>query len=129
MAERIRVAVYGSTRNIGEIVAELKTVPDFEVFSLDPISSDTRRFLRDYRPQVIVFDLSEPSSGMYISLLRSSPGLRMIGLDLENKTLQDFSSGTTQVVRLQNLVDLIRSKITNKDSRDAENFQNKRSIY
>lgn len=109
MAERTRVVVYGSSLQMAGLAASLKAEAGLEVVSVAPASPTIRQRLNKLHPAVMVFDLSDSSLDLYITL-REQPDLLLLGVDPANDEVLVLSSRSAQALSVADLLDIIRRK-------------------
>lgn len=108
MDKRTRVVVYGSSLNMAGIAASLKGDAGLEVVRIDSHSPAFQQRLNELDPAVIAFDLSDPSSGLDVRLLRQRPGLLLVGVDSASDELLILSSQQERVVAMADLLRVIQ---------------------
>ena len=110
MEKRTRVVVYGSSLNMAGMQVSLKADPDLEVVCVDPHAPTAGQRLNELHPAAIVFDLTDPSLGLDVTLLREQPGLLLIGVDPSSDELLVLSSRPAQALSASDLVSVIRKE-------------------
>lgn len=110
MEKRTRVVVYGCSLHMAGIAASLTAEAGLEVVCVAPASPTARPRLDELHPVVIVFDLSDPSLDLDITLLRERPGLLLIGVDPNSDEVLVLSSRSAQALSVADLVDVICRK-------------------
>jgi len=113
MEKSRRVAVYDNSLNMAVIVASLKADPTLEVLCIDLDSPNARQSLDENDLAAIVFDLSDPSLRLNVTLLRNRPGLLLIGVDPSKDEILVLSSRPVQALSMADLVRVIRQKDSN----------------
>jgi hypothetical protein len=108
MEKRTQVVVYGSSLNMAGIAASLKGDASLEVVRIDSHSPTLQQKLNELDPAVIAFDLSDPSSGLDVRLLRERPGLLLVGVDPASDELLVLSSQRERAVAVADLLSVIR---------------------
>lgn len=81
MESRLKVLFYGNSLVLFGMQAGLRTCPNFEVISLDALSSEADLLAQS--PNVVIYDLSAAQSEWVITRLQAQPGLLLIGVDPE----------------------------------------------
>ena len=61
-------------------------------------------------PAAIVFDLSDPSASMDVTLLRHKPGVQLIGVDPGSDEILVLSGRPQQALSVADLVHVIQQK-------------------
>jgi hypothetical protein len=137
MEKRLQVVVYGSSLTMAGIAASLRADPTLDVVwitaqactalqqdvpALAPSnawgaprprdsgpahSSALPQALIALDPAVIAFDLSDPSSGLDVRLLRERPGLLLVGVDPSSDELLVLSSQQERAVAVADLLSVI----------------------
>ena len=110
MEKRTRVVVYGSSLHMAGIQASLKVEPDLEVVCVDPHAPMAGQRLNELHPAAIAFDLTDPSLGLDVTLLREQPSLLLIGVDPSSDELLVLSSHPSQALSASDLVNVIRKE-------------------
>lgn len=110
MESRTRVVVYGSTLPMAGVAASLKTNQSLEVVCVDSHASTLRQSLGDLDPDTIVFDLSDPSASMDVTLLRHKTGVQLIGVDPGSDDILVLSGRPQQALSVAELVHVIQQK-------------------
>ena len=108
--KRTRVVVYGSSLHMAGIQASLKAEPDLEVVCVNPYAPMAGQRLNELHPAAIAFDLTDPSLGLDVTLLREQPGLLLIGVDPSSDELLVLSSRPAQALSASDLVSVIRKE-------------------
>lgn len=91
------------------IEASLRAHPGLEVCATRSLSRSDLDRLEAFAPDVIVFEVLAPHTGLDARLLRRQPGVRLIGVDIENDTLLLLSCHSVEAPTLADLVDVIRT--------------------
>jgi hypothetical protein len=89
------------------IATSLKNIADLEVVCIDPHSPADREALKKLDPTAIAFDLTDPTIGLDISLLRERPGLLLIGVDPSCDELLVMSCHTPRALSIADLVEVL----------------------
>ena len=110
MEKRRRVAVYGNSLTMAGIVASLKADTTLEVLCVNPDSSNARQSLDENDLAAIVVDLSDPPVRLDVALLRSRPGLLLIGVDPSRDEMLVLSSHPAQALSMADLISVIHQK-------------------
>ena len=110
MEQRQRVVLYGQSVILGAVQASLRDDPQLEVVSLAPPA--TAQALAALAPNVILFDTDKGCSGPAFTLLRTCPGLLLIGVDPASAQLLVLSSTPRQALSIEDLVNVIELKKT-----------------
>jgi hypothetical protein len=106
------VVIFGKTLNLAGISACLKHEEDLVVFEIDPQDPDARQQLEAMTPDVIFFDLSDPSSDLDMVLLRSKPGLLLIGVNPSKDEVIFLKGHSSRVFTTGDLSKLISNHTT-----------------
>jgi hypothetical protein len=118
--KRTRVVVYGSALHMAGMQASLKAEPDLEVLCVDPHAPTAGQRLNELHPAVIAFDLTDPSLGLDVTLLREQPGLLLIGVDPSSDELLVLSCRPAQALCVADLVNVIRQKDSDSETSQGE---------
>jgi hypothetical protein len=110
MERRQRVVLYGQSVILGAVQASLRRDPQLEAVSLAPPA--TVQELAAFAPDVILFDTDQGCSGPAFALLRTCPGLLLIGIDPASEQLLVLSSTARQALSIEDLVNVIELKKT-----------------
>ena len=110
MEKRRRVAVYGNSLNMAGIVASLTADSTLQVLCVNLDSPNAWPSLDENDLAAIVFDLSDPSRRLDVTLLRHRPGLLLIGVDPSRDEMLVLSSRPAQALRMADLVSVIHQK-------------------
>jgi hypothetical protein len=127
--KRTQVVVYGSSLSMAGIAASLRADPTLDVVCIIaqsctaleqdgpvspcprvPVSANSsalQQALIELDPAVIAFDLSDPSSGLDVRLLRERPGLLLVGVDPASDDLLVLSSQQERAVVVADLLSVI----------------------
>ncbi len=110
MAPDTRLLFYGNSIFLAGLKAELATaVAPCHILTLPSDNPNPLQTIRDYHPQVILFDLSAPDQPDFaIPLLRQQPSLLLIGLDPSRDDLLVLSGQSPQAVHINDLITVIR---------------------
>ena len=92
MERRPLVVLVGDSVLIDSVSASLeeKGVPG--VIHLNVPSVDVHKRLGDLKPDLVVFELDSPYTSPVYTLLREHPGIRLVGLDLNDSSVIVISS-------------------------------------
>ena len=123
MEKRRRVAVYGNSLNMAGIVASLKADTTLEVLCINLDSPNAWQSLDENDLAAIVFDLSDPSLRLDVTLLRDRPGLLLIGVDPSRDEMLVLSSHPAQALSMADLVSAIHQKEFPSSSFCGENHE------
>ena len=91
------------------IQASLKAEPDLEVVCVDPYAPMAGQRLNELHPAAIAFDLTSPSLGLDVTLLRKQPGLLLIGVGPSSDELLVLSGRQARAVTTTDLVQVIEA--------------------
>jgi hypothetical protein len=123
MEKHRRVAVYGNSINMAGIAASLKADTTLDVLCVNLDSPNARQSLDENDTAAIVFDLSDSSLRLDITLLRDRPGLLLIGVDPSRDEMLVLSSQPTQAISVADLVNVIHQKEFPSSSFGRENHE------
>jgi hypothetical protein len=116
MEKRRRVAVYGSSLNMALIVASLKADTTVDVLCVNLDAPQARQSLDEKDLAAIVFDLNDLPLCLDAALLRSQPGVLLIGVDPSRDELLVLSSHPEQARSITDLVSVIHQKESSSSS-------------
>jgi hypothetical protein len=106
------VVLYGNSLLIAGVEASLRGRPDLDVVRIDTALSDAGTRLNALRPDVVIFDLIAPHySEFAIPFLREHPGLPLIGLDPNSKTVTVLSNQRYTALTVNELAQVIQMQI------------------
>ncbi|MCA9992532.1 MAG: hypothetical protein KDE29_16200 [Anaerolineales bacterium] len=108
-----RLLFYGDSIFLAGLKAELATAVAHDhplrLLTLPTDSPNPLQTIRDYHPQVLLFDLTAPSPPDFvIPLLRQQPDLLLIGLDPSRDDLLLLSSQSAQAIHINDLLTLLQ---------------------
>ncbi len=114
------VVVYGTSLNMAVIAASLRADATLEVINIDSQSPTAQQSLNEIGLAAIIFDLSDPSHGLNLGLLRDRPNLMLIGVDPSKGEIRVFSSRSAQALSISDLVNVIHQKESNSQPPSQE---------
>jgi DNA-binding NarL/FixJ family response regulator len=112
MDTRRTVVLYGASLFIAGMEACLRNRPGLDVVRVNAEVPGERRRLAALQPDAIIFDWDDASLGGLpgiTQLLRDSPGVRIIGLDLTSNAVTILSGQQQLVTRVEDVADAIRA--------------------
>ena len=109
MGERKRVVLYGQSVILGAVQAGLRPHPQLEVISL--AQPATAQELAALAPDVILFDAGAGSPEPAFALLRTHPGLLLVGVDPDRNRAVAWSGQQLCELSVQDLVEVIRKEM------------------
>ncbi len=115
MKEQRRVVLCGNSLLLAGAEASLRGQPGVEVARLDGTLPDVSKRLRHLRPDVIVFDLSVPPPEFAFTFLQETPGLLLIGLDVNSDTATVLSNQQHTAARMDDLIQVIQMRMHSQD--------------
>ena len=101
------VLIYGRSLNLAGIGVCLRKVEGLDVLEIDPSDPDARQRLEALTPEVILFDLSDPPTDLDMTLLRSKPGLLLIGVDPSSEEVLILKGRCDRMLTVAELTKLI----------------------
>lgn len=110
MLQKKKVVLYGSSLFITGLEASLKVVPDLEIQRVEVKQQDSLDRLRAQAPDVIIIELGIATGDKTINLLKSFPGVALIGLDPESNQLMVLSLQQESVLTTADLVQVIQKQ-------------------
>jgi len=112
MQEQHLVVLYGNSLLMAGVEVSLRGRPDLDVVRIDTTLPDAGDRLNTLRPDVVICDLTAPHySEFAISFLRENPGLPLIGLDPNSKTVTVLSNQQHIALTANDLVQVIQMQI------------------
>ena len=115
MSEK-RVILYGRTVILGTLEASLRKSTQLEVLSFSAPYPGVQE-LKAMAPDVILFDLANARPDDAFALLATTPDLLLIGIDPDRDQVQVWSGQHLRELSLQELVSIISTEDTEKESR------------
>jgi hypothetical protein len=107
-----RVILYGSSLFVAGVEACLCGQPGLVVTRIDPALPGDIRGLPALRPDAIIFDYGDADMATLpgvAQLLRTIPGVLIIGLDLTSQAVTVLSGQQRVVTRVEDVADAIRA--------------------
>jgi hypothetical protein len=89
------------------IVASLKADTTLEVFTIDFDASNVRQSVSENDLAALVFDLSNPSLSLDVTMLRDQPDMLLIGVDFSKDEMLVLSCHPIQALSVTDLVSVI----------------------
>ncbi len=103
------IILYGRSLALSSVGACLDGREGLRVVHVGTGLLGTARGTDELRPDVVIFDVTAMQPGFAVELLRSKPGLLLIGVDLANRRALVLSSQTSRVLTTDDLVHVIES--------------------
>ena len=107
MSFKNRVVIFGKSLNLAGISASLKLEQELDVVFVDPQEISSIACLEAMKPSVIIFDLAESPCELDMTLLRTQPGLILIGVDPSSHDALILKGQSSQVMSAGDLSQLI----------------------
>jgi hypothetical protein len=104
------------------IAASLNAARDLEVLIVDPHPPLARQRLNELNPAAIAFDLTDPSPGLDLTLLRERPGMLLVGVDPSSDDLLVLSCQPVQALTMDDLIEVIRLNDSSSESFKGERY-------
>lgn len=114
------IILYGNSLAVSSVGACLREREGLRVLPVGTGSLKEALSPNEPRPDVLVFDLSTTQPGFAVELLRSKPGILLIGVDLSNGKALVLSSKTSRVLTTDDLVHVIESHADMPEQASAE---------
>ena len=112
MEERRTVVLYGNSLLMAGVEASLRGRPGLDVVRIDTALPDARERLNAFRPDVVILDLMAPHHWEFaIPFLREHPGLSLIGLDPNSKTVTVLSNQQHTALTTNDLAQVIQLQL------------------
>lgn len=111
MKEQQVVALYGNSLFLAGVETSLRNREEFDVVRIDTTLLNVEQRLKSLHPNVIIFDCGDARldtlPGM-TQLLKESPGVIVIGLDLTSNDVIVLSGQSHSATRVEDLIEAIR---------------------
>jgi len=104
-----QILLYGNSLIIGSIGASLRRLSQFEVTALVP-PLQKMQDLDSLKPDVIIFDLETTHSEAVFSMLKTHPGLLLVGISPDINLVKIWSGRQLRELSTQSLLELITSE-------------------
>jgi hypothetical protein len=104
-----QILLYGNSLIIGSIGASLRRLSQFEVTALVPPLQEMQN-LDSLKPDVIIFDLETTHSATVFSMLKTHPGLLLVGISPDINLVKIWSGRQVRELSTQSLLELITSE-------------------
>jgi hypothetical protein len=91
----MRVLLCGKSLLISGLRASLTAVPKLELQWVDAQPEHIRECITAWQPEVMILEAGLLKSAFSLSLLQDFPGLKLIGLELEDNRLLVFSGSSS----------------------------------
>ena len=104
------IVIFGRSLNLAGIGACLKKKQELDVLEIDPQDPDARKRLEEVTADVILFDLLDPPNDLDMALLRSKPGLLLIGVDPSSDEVLILKGQCSRVMTAGELSQLISNQ-------------------
>lgn len=110
MKERQLIALYGNSLLLAGLEISLKSIPQFDVVTIDANLLNAERHLKSLCPSVIIFDDGAAHLNIWpnmTQLFKENPGVIAIGLDLTSNNVTILSGKSHSATRAEDLVEAI----------------------
>jgi len=107
-----QILLYGNSLIIGSIGASLRRLSQFEVTALAPPLQEMQDF-DSLKPDIILFDLETTHSEAVFSMLKTHPGLLLVGISPDINLVKIWSGRQVRELSTQSLLELIKSEVNN----------------
>ena len=100
--------------NLG-VQSLLRRYPTLEILSCEPEASKVTAHLQSFRPDIVVLNAAQQEgihSAEWLQVLRDRPGIRLLGLSLEDSTVCIYHGETQQVKEVGDLLRAIDRSTT-----------------
>jgi DNA-binding NarL/FixJ family response regulator len=110
MEERRTVVLYGNSLLMAGVEVSLKDQPALNVVQIDTTLPDVAQRLEGLQPDVVIFDLTTPTSNLHFpsSILQQHPDISLIGLDLNSSKVLVLSGQEHTVLAANDLAQVIQ---------------------
>lgn len=105
-----RVLLCGKSLLISGLQASLATAPGLELQIVDAQPEHIRLRIIAWQPEVLILESRLFQSVLAMELLHDFPGLKLIGLDIENNHLQVFTGQSSQEPTPEKLLQVIEER-------------------
>ncbi len=109
MDRKRRVVLYGSDLVVSTVGEILRSREGFQILQIDPLFPDALQRLESAHPDVVLFDLACTQPDFTITVLRKSPGLLLIGVDLGSDKMLVLSGEESQLLTADDLVQMMET--------------------
>jgi hypothetical protein len=90
----------------------LKGDANLDVHFIDPYQLNTRDVLKNFEPETIIYDLTDPPADLDISLLGERPGLLLVGVDPSSNEVLVLTGKRNRIVTSSELAHLVSNHNT-----------------
>jgi len=103
------ILLYGNSVILGAIGASLRGCSEFEVTTLN-LPLPGAQVLDDAKPDILLFDLDSPHNEAVFSILKTNPGLLLMGISPDINLVKIWSGRQVRELSTQDLLELIKSE-------------------
>ena len=103
------VILYGNSLAVPSVGASLRECDGMHVLPVSTGLPDAVSKLIELQPDVVIFDLAATQPNFAVALLRTRPGLLLVGVDLNSDKVLVLSSQTSHVLTTDDLLQVIES--------------------
>jgi hypothetical protein len=103
-----RVLICGKSLLMSGLRASLEAVPDMELQLVDAQPEHIRERITAWQPEVLILETGLLASAISLSLLQDFPGLKLIGIEIEDNRLLVFSGSCSREPTPEELLQVIR---------------------
>jgi hypothetical protein len=104
-----QILLYGNSLILGSIGASLRRLSQFEVTAFAPPLQEMQD-LDSFKPDIILFDLETTHSEAVFSMLKTHPGLLLVGISPGINLVKIWSGRQVRELSTQSLLELIKSE-------------------
>ena len=104
-----KVAIYGKSLVASSIGASLQACPDLQVLSVDLTTPELKRQLREFQPQIIIFDMTSTRPEEMIGMLEFQPHLLLVVVDIGKGQAMVLSGQTTRALTTADLLQVVET--------------------
>jgi hypothetical protein len=110
MKAKQTIFIYSDSVILGAVAASLRRTSQFEVMTLASLPQLESK-LNPLSPDILIFDLKNPHTGVLFSLLEAHPTLQLIGISPDVNLVKIWSGREMRDISTQGLLELITGKI------------------
>jgi hypothetical protein len=102
------VILYGNSLSVSSVGASLSECAGWNIMTVSADGPDPIHGLIELQPDVVIFDLTATQPSFAIALLRTKPGLLLVGVDLQTDMALVLSSETARILTSDDLLRVIQ---------------------
>jgi hypothetical protein len=113
------VILYGNSLAVSSVGASLRECEGLHVLRLGTGMPDSVSELTRLQPDVVIFDLTATQPNFPVALLRTKPGLVLVGVDLRTAKVLVLSGQTCHVLTTDDLLQVIDSHVDGQEKEET----------